>query len=68
MSERRKHARAGERWPGYHSKPKPRVPVDVPKWVPSDYVADYLALADLEGEEAAASYVRGAKRAAAARR
>jgi hypothetical protein len=68
MSERRKHVRAGERWPGYHSKPKPCEPVQIPRWVTGEYRADFIAVAELEGEEAAASYVRGLKREAAARR
>ncbi|OAH18024.1 hypothetical protein AX289_29970 [Methylorubrum populi] len=40
--------------------------IAVPTWVPHDLTEDYLDVADMEGEEAAASHVRRLKREAAA--
>lgn len=37
-------------------------PIEVPRWVPKEYVEDYQIIAEEDGEEAAAAYVRRKKR------
>ena len=47
------------------SLPRERPPVEIPGWVPAKLHLEYMLRAERDGEEAAASWARNAKRALA---